>query len=756
MTKHLAPHPSRENFIEQPTFRPEIQGLRSLAVLLVVTYHVWFGRVSGGVDVFLFISAFLLSLSSLRKVRDGKPLYILKYWLHVFQRLLPAALTVILGTVVAAYFIVAPSRWSSLLADAKAAVFYFLNWRLATNSVDYYAQDATVKTPFQHFWSLSMQGQIFILWPLLFALIGFLVWYLRLKTTGVALLIFGSVFVASLTFSIRETATNQAFAYFDTRTRLWEFAAGALLAILMLKWRAPRRARIVMGWVGIAGLVSCGWLLPVETGFPGYLALWPLLSGAMVIAAGQTESRFGADRLLSAAPLQKMGAISYSLYLVHWPALILYTTAVGKEQAGWLDGGLIILGSIALAWVLHTCVEKPMRALSKKPSRSIFKKDAAAPLPWSGKPARTSKLTGYRRPLVTIAVLFAVAALPLSAAQAWVGTQERESAARAETAGSPEYPGALAPDPNARYTSLPVPLVDPVSQFDGLDESCAGRFSLANPNLEQYCSAQAWGGSEAPLTIVVGDSHAEQSISMMRPIVRDNESNMMAFLLGGCKFPTTSSWQECNDFSTAMIEEILGQQPANVVLISSVGMEDNPNDGTPPRYEEAVERFTRAGINVIGIRDNPRYGYNMYICGQENMRSPQNCGAAREDKVAGESPDTYLLTNSNYYSVDLTDELCPQGWCPAVMGNVFVYIDDNHISRAFGQTLAPAVSEQLEAQGWDIRGGSPDPASIFMGGPLLIEAPELPVEEDAEPATGNLPADTPAEENWLPGDLLVE
>lgn len=706
MSKQPALHPSSERFIEQPRFRPEIQGLRSLAVLLVVTYHVWFGRVSGGVDVFLFISAFLLSLSSLRKIHDGKPLQVIKYWLHVFQRLLPAALTVILGTLVAAYFIVAPSRWSSLLADAKAAVFYFLNWRLAHNAVDYYAQDATTKTPFQHFWSLSMQGQIFILWPLLFALVGFLVWYLRLKTTGVALLIFGSVFVASLTFSVKETATNQAFAYFDTRTRLWEFAAGALLAILLLKWQAPRKARIIMGWVGIVGLVTCGWLLPVETGFPGYLALWPLLSGAMVIAAGQTGAKFAADRFLSAAPLQKMGAISYCLYLVHWPMLILYTTAVGKEHAGWLDGGAIILASIVLAWVLHTCVEKPMRALDKKPFiRARKKKETDAPLPWDKKPAAASKLIGYGRPLATLTVLLALAFLPLSAVQAWVSKQEEETMARAETAGSAAYPGALATDMNARYRDLPVPLADPVSQYDELSESCTGQLAVINPDLEQFCSAQSWGAEDAPLTIIVGDSHAQQSISMMRPIVRDNHMNLMAYLLGGCKFPTTSSWADCNNFSTAMIEEIIDQNPANVVLISSVSMDNDPNDGTPPRYDETVQRFMDAGINVIGIRDNPRYDYNMYICGQENMRALYNCGANRDDKVAGPSPDNELMGNANYFSIDLTEQICPQGWCPAIMGNVFVYIDDNHISKAYGQTLSPFVQQQLQAQEWNPWGG---------------------------------------------------
>lgn len=150
-----------ENFIETRGFRPEIQGLRAFAVLLVVLYHVWFGRVSGGVDVFLFISAFLLSLSNMRKINEGRPLNLFTYWLHVFQRLLPVATVTIAGTTIASFFILPPSRWADMLADAKGSLFYYQNWHLAFNSVDYYAQNAASKTPFQHFWSLSIQGQIF-------------------------------------------------------------------------------------------------------------------------------------------------------------------------------------------------------------------------------------------------------------------------------------------------------------------------------------------------------------------------------------------------------------------------------------------------------------------------------------------------------------------------------------------------------------------------------------------------------------------
>lgn len=694
--KHLAPRQSRETFTPQPTFRPEIQGLRSLAVLLVVTYHIWFGRVSGGVDVFLFISAFLLSLSTLRKIHAGKPLNILKYWLHVFQRLLPAALTVILATTLASYYIIAPSRWPSLLADAKAALFYHLNWHLANNSVDYYAQNATVKTPYQHFWSLSLQGQIFILWPILFSIVALIVWNLRTKVTATALLIFGSIFVASLTFSIKETYTNQAYAYFDTRTRLWEFAAGTLLAILLLKWQAPHKARIIMGWTGIIGLITCGWILPVATGFPGYLALWPILSGALVIAAGSTGSPLGADRLLSTKPLQKLGAISYCLYLVHWPILILYTTATRQEQAGWLDGTLIIAASLALAWLLHTLVEKPLRALETKPTRGTLTRIATSKTPWKG-----STPHPLIRPIATLAILLTIGAAPLSAAQAWVNHRESKLIELAETAGSPDFPGATAlGTPENRYRYQPIPAVDPYSQYEGAYRPCEDTYATKNPKLNRYCYYEAYGDAQADLTMIIGASHAGQAVAFWREIARTTNTNFKDLHLGSCRFPNEPNPSaECTYLNNNITREILTTKPDNLLIPVSVADPVTGEESLIPGIEEAIKTFTAAGINVIALRDNPRYTYNVYECAQANPDNPALCSAPVTDKLSDQDPAaTIIATNPRVYGIDLTTTYCPDEICQPIIGNIYVYMDDNHISRAFGKTTHQEVFRQLSDQ----------------------------------------------------------
>lgn len=713
MTRISHRHKPSGSFIEQPKFRPEVQGLRSLAVLLVVMYHVWFGKVSGGVDVFLFISAFLLSLSSLRKIQDGKPLKIVSYWLHVFQRLLPAAATVILATLVAAYFVIAPSRWASLLADAKAALFYFLNWRLAFNSVDYYAQDATLKTPFQHFWSLSMQGQIFILWPLLFAFVAFLVGYLRLKVLPTALLVFGTVFVTSLTFSIIETSTNQSFAYFDTRTRLWEFAAGTLLAMLVLAWRVPSWLKVPMGWVGVIGLVTCGWLLPVERAFPGYLALWPLLSGAFVIAAGQTGSRFGVDRLLSAKPLQKMGAISYCLYLVHWPILILYTTAIGEPKAGWLDGTLVILSSIAVAWLLHNVVEKPLRAWEKKPSRRALRHTKRSEAPWNRK--KQDARGSWARPVAVIAVCFTLVGGLAVGATRWLNAQTTVWEYNASLAGTPQFPGALAIGETKRYQNPPIPVIrdqgwvdtsngEQCNSYPGMENS-----SLHNPEAEEYCYVmQTKRSPDAPTFVFAGDSHSQQSLPLFEEVIPD-DATVILMIKPWCRltipeesYSTAGPAADaaCQSYNARALEETQQLKPTYLAVIST-----RPQDGIPDELPvsgiDAVASLAESyGGKIISVRDNPRFAQNMFECSQRENTS--SCSVPQSQVLASMDPAQPVLDRfSNVYEVDLSNYYCPEGYCVPVIGNVALYMDNNHITAQYGKTLSGAVMQQLEVQGWD-------------------------------------------------------
>ncbi|WP_017598777.1 acyltransferase family protein, partial [Nocardiopsis lucentensis] len=398
-------------------FRPEIEGLRAVAVVLVAVYHVWFGRVSGGVDVFLLLTGFLITGSLVRALeRDGRIGFV-AFWSRLARRLTPAALTVLAATLVATFLWLPSARWASVLAEVRAAALYHENWALATASVDYLARDAA-PSPIQHFWSLSIQGQFYVVWPVLLALTALVATRARLALRTALLTVTVTVFAVSLAYSVWITGTNQAWAYFDSGARAWELALGAILALAVTRIRLPSAVRVPMGWAGLAVLIGCGALLPVATLFPGYVALVPTGAAVLVILAGTTGSPFGADRLLTWRPLMRLGSLSYAFYLWHWPILICYLHLTDRILATPTGGALVLALSLALAWATSRAVEDGVQWLTRAPSR-------ATPV-WS----------------LGVAAAFLVPVLVASAA--WSGQLARDQRIRAERAGEPEsYPGAL-------------------------------------------------------------------------------------------------------------------------------------------------------------------------------------------------------------------------------------------------------------------------------------------------------------------------
>ena len=702
-------NPPYESFLESRGFRPEIQGLRAFAVLLVVIYHVWVGKVSGGVDVFLFISAFLLSLSFMRKINEGKPLNLLTYWTHVFTRLLPAASVVILLTLAGCFLVLSPTIWSSRAVDAQASLFYWQNWNLANNSVNYFASDTGGKSPFLHFWSLSIQGQIFLLWPLLFAFSALLVKKVCLKPVPAAVLVFGLVFAVSFAFSVWETKNYAAYAYFDTRTRLWEFAVGTLLAIMTLKWKPTHvGTRVVMGWIGTIGLITCGAVLPVEKAFPGFLALWPILSGALVIIAGRTDHKFAVDRLLTSKPLLNMGNISYALYLVHWPLLVFYSAAVGKARVSFLEGTVLIVASIGLAWLLSRYVEKPLRAACDnfvpKLASAVRIQRPVSVRPWISNVA-------------FVAVILAVMSAPVLGSRAWAENRDAHvirtamtsvkndgavyAGARAVTQGWDSVDAEAVPK-NATLTSL----------FVDWGSGCKGSFPLVREKLESSCGYVKNASDDAPLIAVVGSSHALQKSDVIGEISKRVGANQLNLLETGCPYPfaTPEGYlnerkKRCIAFSENATAEILAAKPSTVVLISTTTGKTAQDEVADPALDETLRQFTDAGIQVIGIRDNPRFAADMYLCATKS-ENPEDCSEPIEAKY-GEDPAAPIFAkyaDRGAYLIDLKDVYCPNGQCSVVQGNVYMYADSNHLTNVYEATLADIIYERAIAEGWNPKG----------------------------------------------------
>lgn len=658
-------------------YRADIDGLRALAILLVVVYHVWLGRVSGGVDVFLMTSAFFLTASFARRMKHGARMRVGTYWLRKFRRLLPAAVVTLLGVLATAYFLYPPTMWPSLWRQTWASLFYVQNWELAFSEVDYYARDEAVPSALQHFWSLSVQGQVFVLWPLIFLVVAFVVRRTRIRADLLLAVVFGLIFAASLAFSIHETATNQMFAYFDTRTRLWEFAAGSLVALAIPFFRAPAALRAALGWVGVIGIIACGIVIDVRGGFPGYLALWPVLCTAAVILGGVAPARGGPTALLSSRPVRFLGRDAYALYLVHWPVLITWLIVTEQTSVGPLAGLAIIAISFVLARLVAGGVENPMRRLTSLDARPV--------------------LGG-----VVIVACIVTVAVPLTLWQ--IAERARVEAAAAEFAN--DYPGAAAlPFGEGVAVREDVPLMpDPTSIGDewvALESDCAGAFRPTPPLVARTCAQLTASGEASGTVVVVGDSHAQQWMGAVLPIAREQGWNVISLLKGGCSFaidePPVPGSQDCERWRAAADRYIHRLQPDVVFGMATKTQPGGSGEHALGGLEETVEALQSTGAEVVLFRDNPRFTDDVFECVVENgadsilCRTDRADALARFDPARGSAGDAHL--------VDLSDYLCPEDVCLPVIGNIAVYLDDNHLTHMYAATLAPLLARELAAAG---------------------------------------------------------
>ncbi|MGK3948142.1 acyltransferase family protein [Microbacterium sp. K2] len=684
-------NPTRTTWLRPPaadsarplTHRADIDGLRALAILLVVAYHVWLGRVSGGVDVFLMVSAFFLTASFVRRLESQRPLALGPFWLRRFRRLLPAAAVTIVGVLGVALAMYPQTEWPRVWTEAWSSLFYVENWTLALSEVDYYARESVTPSPFQHFWSLSVQGQVFVLWPLIIAGVWVVLRRRQRLIVPALALVFGVIFVVSLGFSVVETMRAQSFAYFDTRTRLWEFAAGSLVAIALPHVRVRPWVGAVFGWVGIVGIAMCGIVLDVQGGFPGYLALWPVVCTALVIIAGRDRPRGGPAVVLESAPLRYVSRDAYALYLVHWPVLVTWMMLSGRSEPGWSAGLGIVLVSLVLARLVSMLVERPIRD-SVVLDRS------------------------HRLGALALAASVLIVAAPLAAWQLTI--EQREAALLAGDTGG--YPGAAQIDTPIDLSGADLPLIPLATALDDewvdLKSSCEGELEPVEPVLQGSCAQTANAGdSDAWRVLVMGDSHAQQLMSPLTVLADQQGWGIVALLKGGCAIgigaPTWSAaGPPCEEWRAAAIEYATRVQPDAVYLVVTRATPASP-EVLVEGIRDIAEELTASGIQVIAVRDNPRFDVDMYECALEESEVAPGTAAASCDVpepgfAIGDDLDD-LAEAEGVIAVDFRPWLCPEGVCRASIGNIAVYIDDNHISDTYGRTLAPMLQGMLEVGG---------------------------------------------------------
>jgi peptidoglycan/LPS O-acetylase OafA/YrhL len=342
-------------------FRPDIQAVRALAVLLVVLYHADIPGVHGGflgVDVFFVVSGFVITNVLLREKASRGSTSIPGFYARRIRRILPAATVVLIATVFATYHWLSYITGAANADDAKYVAAFVGNFRFASLGTQYFTATQPPST-LQQFWSLAVEEQFYLVWPLLFLLIT-LPW--KMFSPVVRLISMLSVVIGlSLAWCIIETSQNEVWAFFSPLTRAWELALGAILAVVAphLRGRAPRWG-LVLSSAGLVVVLVSTWVYTSSTLWPGAAVIAPVVATGAIIAGGSLRGPDGFGRLVKFAPIQWLGNISYSLYLVHWPVIaIAMQYAIAPLP---LHSEIeLVLVSVALAAVLYYAIENPIR-----------------------------------------------------------------------------------------------------------------------------------------------------------------------------------------------------------------------------------------------------------------------------------------------------------------------------------------------------------------------------------------------------------
>jgi peptidoglycan/LPS O-acetylase OafA/YrhL len=677
-------------------FRPDIQALRAIAVLAVVINHLsadWLPGGYVGVDVFFVISGFLISSHLDREITGTGRVRLGRFYARRIRRLLPAALLVLALSVAAAYFLLPYPRWEATAHEAAASATYWENWLLAAKSVDYSAAN-TAASLVQHYWSLSVEEQFYLVWPVLLLLL-FKIRRRRAQVVGVAL-----VGAASLAFSVYYTNASPNEAYFVTPGRAWEFAAGALVALLANRLVLPRIAAGVVSFVGFAMIVGSAMLYDHHTPFPGYLALVPTVGTALVILSGLRPDKQWHSPVTGSRPVQLIGNISYSLYLWHWPLIMLAPFILGDLlQAGEMTTPYLlgVLGmSLLLAYLSKALVED--RGMS------------IAPL------ARSTPLT-FAAMIVGVAVVAIAATLVSQAYDQEVAAAERKAEVVEVTPchGAPAMAGGQrCPD---RLGPAAIVTMGPANRYYKTPPECKAtdQHKVGEKRTTTVCDFSQ-GNRKAKKVWLVGDSHAQQWQGPLLDLARENKWVLNLSLLGGCPFAkidfagyrtvaSETNRRLCTDW-TAEVADAVAQDHPTMVFVSFFAREEFADDGSnrsqTEQYKEGLEPYwntwTDAGSQVFVLADPPLNGeVRAPDCVELNPTDPLACAVDRK-RAHPRDPLTEVAKKTRIHGVtliDLTNYFCDKRRCYAVVGNVAVYFDHDHMNLEFSRSMKPMLAKAI-------------------------------------------------------------
>lgn len=696
--------------------RKDIQGLRAIAVLAVITNHL-FGYPSGGfagVDVFFVISGFLITAQLIREFNRTGRISFADFYRRRIRRIMPASVLALAVTTICAYYLYAFGRFQDILVDGIWALAFTANWRFALSGADYMNADGP-ESPVQHFWSLAVEEQFYLVWPVLIVIGLSLAARFGLKSKGantVLIVVVSVLVLVSFCFGVWESQNNASVAYFSTLSRAWELGIGALLAILAGRFSAiPNWARPVLGYIGFFGIIASIFIIDSETLFPGPGAAWPVLSSALVIVAGTG----GQQRYLY--PLTNpvmgyIGNISYSLYLWHFPTLILleaFFPVVGASYYLYSLAVMTLLSALTYHWI-----EQPVL-------RSKWLNRGAHGIPHT----RPTMIwgTGYKEFVACVTALGIGVTLTLGAA---IYSQSRPVYADA---------GIVAPSFEAQDAAGEVPLEEVSKRQQSILEALSSTaFPKLTPSLDALEADQVpqwtengcldvtpqnedqcvYGALDGELTaVLLGDSKGTSYLPGIIGALEPEGYAVRSFTMNQCpaadvrvhRGGQVSDYIECTEHRNWALDRISEINP-DLVIFSNTSSPDRLMSGAVGQIaggeilegmRGTIERLPAASRLVI-LGPPPNSG-NLQECAT-SVSSPNDC-------VKDVSADWMILKQAESLAAEQSGAkyVDPRPWfcsstnrCPAFVDSTPVHIDGGHMTNTYSESLIPELKTALIGQ----------------------------------------------------------
>lgn len=673
---------SQELQATKPRRDPGIQALRAVAVLCVVFYHISPSTLPGGfvgVDVFFVISGFLIISLLTRELFATGRINVLVFWKKRIARLLPAQVCVIVVSVVLSVVVFPVSMYEDVFSQVPSAVLNVHNWVLGIRAVDYLAQDGNDGI-FDHYWSLSIEEQFYLVIPLVMVLAAFLRPSRRTLERRVASILV-LVTSASLVLMIVSHAHFSPSDYFSTFNRAWQLGAGGLLAVLS-RHREPKVfTRRVLIAAGLVAILLSALLIDGRGGYPGPVAVVPVLAAAACIAGFAFGPAMSAPRVLRSRMVQGIGNASYSIYLVHWPVLVLSNQVMQSWNgfAALITKGLLMaLGSL----LLYRFVENRYR-------RSGF--------------------VGSAFTLRAVGVSVLVVAVGISGVLVFGSPRFKDRSTVPVGADSPFGAAAFSGTRDTFY----LPGHDMISP----EPETAGSLDIPLWGIEE-CQIEPeeltpkrceFGRTGSARTIVLaGDSHAAQWLPAVREVAAENDWRVITYFHSSCALSTVPRGYTvegevaCKAANEEVMRQILDLPDVDLLVTSAlsgdsfVGSDKNPMIGAEG-FAGSWTRLVSAGIPVVAIRDNPQYiGDGRLIdCVRENRNSLGKCSLDPETAFRLDQQVRAVDAVPGSSLVDLSSRFCRADACPVVVGNVLVYRDNNHLTATYSRSLAPFLYQGI-------------------------------------------------------------